>query len=333
VYDWLLCKRADLPVPLITCRLLLSPLENELAKLPDPGQGVLSATLESVLAAAAEWRMDAATRSDNVTLFYFAGHGFQTTHGSHILILADFGDELGGLLKNAIDAVRLIDGMAPSSRFKHIARRQFYFLDACRMRASEAAQYETLEATSVWDLPVLDERDDRVKPVYHTAEPGSPAFCIPREQTYFSKALLRCVEGDGAEKLSGDQWGITAASLARGLEHHMTVLERQYRRRQRIKVSDASRIAVLRRFGEAPRLEFDIEVVPKELAPDVAMSVNDLRLPEATYGPPLHPHPFPVSLTVGPYLVTTRRMGQTETPPVQRLMNVEPPPATWSVEV
>jgi len=158
---------------------------------------------------------------------------------------------------------------------------------------------------------------------------------VPDDQSYFSKALLSCLEGDGAEEVAPGQWGVTAASLARGLEHHMKLIESKYKRHQRVQFTNATSVAVLRHFGGIPQMSFDVEVVPQQLAPHVEIHVSDSNLSEeGRFGPPLEPHPFPVCLAIGPYLVKTKRTGQTpDADPVGRLMTVSCPPQPWLLRV
>jgi Caspase domain len=339
VYEWLLEDRLGLPAPLVTCRLLLSPAADELEDVDQPEQGASDVTLKSVLEAAKGWREDAASCSDNVTLFYFAGHGLQRKRGDdHVLILEDFGDGIGGKLKNAVDTLSLIEGMAPSEDYPDIARRQFYFFDACRMPSNEAYKYEDQLCTPVFDTPTLQE-DDRVVPTYQTASPGMAAFAIPGEQTLFSKALLRCLRGGGAEKLEG-RWCVTVASLYRGLEHHMAVLEKEYKARQRFFMNNVSENVVLHCLAHPPSVDVDFEVVPEHLAPKFEVKVNDLHLPEATFGPPLDPYPFSACLKAGEYVVTSRVVEPPSKgkPPrddvvAQRIESVAPPRQKWLFEV
>ena len=86
MFEWLERTRAKLPVPLATCRVLLSPSPQE----PHLNGVADAATTMNVLAAANEWRNDASSNRDNVTFFYFAGHGVQRTKEDAVMCLEDF---------------------------------------------------------------------------------------------------------------------------------------------------------------------------------------------------------------------------------------------------
>ena len=128
ILDWVIRahQSGQLPFPLATCRLLLSPTPSELQKAPPIGNeqqpyrptmaqlGAPRCTLKSLRDAAAYWRADAETRSDAATLFYFAGHGIQRSRGDQILLLEDFASS-PLLLEYAVDVSSLRDGMAPTT--------------------------------------------------------------------------------------------------------------------------------------------------------------------------------------------------------------------------
>src|SRR5205823_5326133 len=70
VYRWLLDEAQGLPVPLATCRLLLSPSADELAAEGHLAGLGSASTVDNFLVDAAGWRTDASSSDDNMTLFY-----------------------------------------------------------------------------------------------------------------------------------------------------------------------------------------------------------------------------------------------------------------------
>ena len=96
-YKWLIDARTELPLPLVTCRLLLAPSTLELAN--DPSVGPLAAArpgLNNFLTDAAAWRTDASSSADSIAIFYFAGHGVQRNLDDSVLLLEEFGNGVGG---------------------------------------------------------------------------------------------------------------------------------------------------------------------------------------------------------------------------------------------
>ena len=119
MYRWLLENKDLLPVPLATIRLLLSPSEGELKIEPSIQELLQSnkaklSTKDNFVLEAKAWRSDARTSEDNVTFFYFAGHGVQRKKDDAVMLLRDFGyPAIGGSLANAAAMENLFYGMAP----------------------------------------------------------------------------------------------------------------------------------------------------------------------------------------------------------------------------
>jgi hypothetical protein len=318
VYQWLLESAPSLSLPLATCRLLLVPAAADLA-VAELADSASDALLDTFLTAAADWRADAAENPESITFFYFAGHGLQRERGDHVLLLENFADGVGGSkLKNAVDTFSLVQGMAPSKKYPRIARRQLYFFDACRMPLSDSAQLEEERCAAVFDRPKI-AKDDRVAPEYYTALPGMTAFAIPGAQTTFSKALLECLRGAAAEEVN-DRWCVTLESLNRALGERLGAVVKEYEEKQMFRLDGWSENVILRYLDEPPDVDVEFEFVPDAAAPSAEVTVNDLQRPAVTYGPPLHPHPFPASLRAGDYVVSARvaEGGRTVKPEIRR---------------
>lgn len=201
VFEWL--RTAQLPLPLATCRVLLAPsavTEGHRAGLTH------TPTLVNVLADASDWRDDAATHPDNITFFYFAGHGVQRNKEDAVLCLHDFRKPPAPALTNAIDLTTLRGGMSPSGSRPNIARTQFYFVDACRVQPAQFAKFQPLQTSAVFDID-LDGQDDRCSPVFYASVSNHVAGAIPGVQTLFSRALLECLRGDAGDSLGEDAAG------------------------------------------------------------------------------------------------------------------------------
>jgi hypothetical protein len=231
---WLQENSDYLPVPLGSVRLLLSPSEEEKTVEPDLQSSGDSATRNNVLAAAAEWRRDASSNPNNVTFFYFAGHGVQRGAGDDVMLLEDFGDRVGGLLYNAIDQAMLIAGMAPSRGKPRIGRTQFYFFDSCRVRPFVFHRYDKLNTTPVFTVE-LGMEDDRDCPVFFASGAGAKAYGIVGGLSFFGSALIEGSKKAFVETPDGRR-AVTASSLSREIDRHMkvanTILESMNRRQE-----------------------------------------------------------------------------------------------------
>ena len=328
VYKWLLDHRDDLALPLLTVRLLLAATTEELASVEGLRDVASDARRESVLRAAWAWRANAALRATDQTLFYFVGHGFQRKRGGQVLILEDIGEGIGGgRLSNAIEASDLVNGMAPHGEYSNIATQQLFIFDACRLPLTEGYQWEEEKCTEIWSVPVAAS-DKRTMVEYHTTEPGEAAFAIRQEQTAFSKALLACLEGGGAEQVSG-RWCVTVDSLSRGLRHQVAkVAESEHAELQKFQVKHVGENATLIYLDEPPEVPVDVRIRPEDAAGSTELTINDLKAIPQKFGPPVEPHPLLINLKAGSYLVTAYRNGTT----YQQLDSLVPPSGSWKVD-
>jgi hypothetical protein len=327
VYRWLLHNRARLPARLASCRLLLAAVASELEATDGLEELASDALLQSFHRAAKAWRADAASDPDNVALFYFAGHGFQRKRGSnHVLLLEDTGNPAeGGRLFHAFEARNLVDGMAASGDYERVARRQLFFFDACRLPLTEGYRWEDEKSSEIWSVSTI-AHDDRTAVEYYTTEPGAEAFEIASRQTMFSRALLRCLRGAGADEIDG-RWCVTVDSLNAPLRHHLTQVAGDYESSpQRFRVAGGGDQMEICRLAQAPRVQLAVTVVPGSDAPLTEVTATDFSTTE-TFGPPLLPQPFPAWLRAGQYVVTTRT-GAVER---RRVLGLKPPHGAWDL--
>lgn len=344
-YQWLVSCGSRLPVPLASCRLLLSPSAAELEKTPGLARDAERATLANFQQAAGAWREEAKQHRSNMTLFYFAGHGLQRTRGSQVLLLDEFGGNPNLMLGHSLDSSDLVDGMAPAPGRADIARTQLYFFDACRTAVSEVAHYDKLQAAPLWDVAGLgsDEKlyDDRLAPVFFTCEPGSRAYAIPHQETLFGKALLECLDGGAGVLDPGEQrWSVTTGSLSRSLAKHLARINTRYGVSQMFRVSNLGPDSVIHYLEAPPKVPVNITLMPPEARTYTRMRVSAADDEEVlTLGAPV-PEVHSELLSAGNYLVETAVDTGTDGAPVgqrllprNRIYSVEPPAASMPVQV
>jgi hypothetical protein len=242
IFQWLHESGDLMAAPLATVRLLLSPSEQELRIAPELSNIGDRATLANFLLAAEEWRQDLARTKDGLGLFYFGGHGAQRQSGDSILLMEDLADGMGGLLRNAVDVSNLYHGLAPYPAQKRIARKQLFFIDACRMTPVEFLRYDWMTTSQVFNV----ERggiDDRAAPIYSAALPGAEAYGEAGGRSLFTRALLDILRAGGEgemEELSGMDW-ITVDGLRDSLDQRIAELGLELGVSQRLGVSGSYR--------------------------------------------------------------------------------------------
>ncbi len=355
VCEWILNNRERFPLPLASCRLLLSPTAEELKAHPEMS-GVEACTLENFLVEAEAWREDAERGRDGMTLFYFAGHGVQQSGNDAVLLLEDFNAPGGQRLRNAIDINNILAGMSPSADRPEMARTQLYFVDACRVRPAVVRKFPGMKTTGVFDVsfdvapedegkgpPVV--ADDRHAPVFFAAVSGEAAYSRVGQFTYFSHLLLKGLEGRGGVKVEtpyGDvRWQISTNSLSAAL--NVMVQES----RQRYGIPLKCRVGGSIAGGDAPILVLadapDADVL-LEVDPGDAFSVSRVDVfkvidgrPTAVWqiGSPLHPYPCRRPLAPGEYTINITIHPETE-PYVSvsgQMRRAAPPLSHWIVRV
>ena len=302
IVEWL--REASFPVPLATCRVLLSPAANEaLTNRAD------AATVDSFRREARSWRADAQTHRQNVTFFYFAGHGVQRTKEDAVLCLERFRDETKPVLSEAVDLASIVGGMSPAPGREDIARTQFYFIDACRVRPEDFARFEPLTTSAVFDKELAGE-DDRCSPIFFSSVSNHAAFAVPRGQTLFSHALLTCLRGAGGDSIdvngAGDAtWGVSVDRLNESIRMIIDDLNRLHGADQTFVVGGQIENRIVCMLDGPPLVDIELELVPSTACVPGTLRVIGLEAGDVVLSrlPPIDPHPFRGRIRAGLYSV------------------------------
>ena len=267
VHRWLLEHADELAAPLATCRVLLSGGED----------GMQAPTLDGFLRAASAWRDDASSDRSGMTICYLAAQGFTGDQSGEVLLLEDFGERVGGLLRNSIDVASLPRGMAPTQWTPDIARTQLFFVDVVtRWPPSDALLGS--QATAVFDAPLGEKYDDRVAMTFRGSAPV-PAMTPPLGITPFSDAVLTCLEGRACEHLPDGGWAVTTTGLAKALGGVIRERNVHYDGWPDVRVTGITSTAVVTRPGVIPRVPVQVRLAGIDTE-DATLVVRDEVLAE-----------------------------------------------------
>jgi hypothetical protein len=321
IRSWL--QRAILPVPLATIRLLLSPPRRETSG----ARGVDSCTLEHFLEEAESWREDALRNRANVTWLYLAGCCLELTY-DQIFLFEDFGIGPGALFRKAASIKNLVDGMAPMSDAREIARAQYYFIDARSTSVRELDPLQLQTTTPVFNVP-WPSLDDRETAVYFGTTPPPTTRREPR-QTAFGTALLKCLEEKAGEQADG-RWRVTSVSLGQALRRELARSDPEGSgtdARQSAPppmVTGSLRAGTICYLDRPPSAELEIELWPPAEQADAPVAKIEIRAETddlvRTFEPP-HKHMRVRSLPAGIYTAT---MVSPVGPLMRLIFNVAPP--------
>ena len=334
MFEWL--TGARLTVPLATCRVLLSPSPAEAHLFGSADE----ATFENVFADAHAWRLDAQSNADNVTFFYFAGHGVQRDKEDAVLCLQDFRQPPAAApaLRRTIDLATLRAGMSPSISQPDIARTQFYFVDACREQPAQTKNFKDLKTGDLWDIE-LDGQDDRCSPIFYASVSNHVAAAIPGGQTLFGQALVACLGGEAGDSLGRDdeagnpQWGVTIESLNSALLLKLDELNRQLGGDQTYSTGGQFKPAEVCLLDSPPNVEVVLQVDPDTACALSRVTIVDNNDVAKVYPPPIA-HPLQDTLPAGLYRVELSF--SPPTPPFvdrQRSKEARAPRSVWKVKV
>jgi hypothetical protein len=344
IYQWLIQHQHRLVAPLATCRLMISPSAEETKMEPRLQELAVSCNVDDFLRSANEWRRDAQEREDNITFLYFAGNGFELSKSNPIIMLQDFGNGIGPALRGGITVKNLFYGMGPTSEQPDIARTQLYFIDTDRVYPSRVFQsYEEINTTAVFDALPLGI-DDRDAVIFYSTGAGQATYAYVGEATFFSLALLKCLEGAAAEPGETDQegtlrWQVSITSLMNGLNQVLPALFQDSGLSgldQLFEVGGQVRDSIICYLDAPPVVDLAIEVDPTEaLAVSHVEMSNEAGAVVFKHDAPLRPHPYRIQLPAGYYTLRIRIA-----PPdprfkdlVARTRLLTPPRAVWKVKV
>jgi hypothetical protein len=342
LYEWLHeHKRGNARhgnVPLATCFLLLAPSDEETRIEPEIKELAKGCTLEQFQDAATAWRRASASSPENMTLFYFAGHGIGTSRHDSILLMQDFNEGHGGIAGKGINFGNIRDCMAPTPEWRTIARTQIYFVDACRNWPREFHEFEEVRP-SVWCTAkkALAHHDCKC-PVLFSASPDEPSYGLRGEGTFLGKALIECLDGAAAEAADDEleRWEVSLSKLVEVLHRKLANLSAAMRVDQKLIVDCYSgEKLVLHRFDEAPHLDVTIAVVPDEANNRTKVDLTACAGPALDPLPvPLDPHPYRCRLRPGEYLLAASVVSEAQPPycePLVTRYRLRPPGDEWKV--
>jgi Caspase domain len=216
--NWMVSNLNNPAVPLGSVEMVLSPAQ----RYTNPGTGssidVAAATIANIQAAFDAWYDRCDSHPDNVAIFYFCGHGI--ARDNHYLLAEDFGASEKRPLQRTIDLERTHTGMARCA-----ARTQILLIDACR-----EVPYQ-LQGISSDDQGValiegrIDSDMARDAPILSATMQGRKAYGPPDSVTNFTRALIRALDGAGAEQVE-DVWRVTYLGVVKAVLDLLSTLIR-----------------------------------------------------------------------------------------------------------
>jgi len=332
-YQWFLRQndKGALPVPLASIRLLLSPSQEEIETQAGLDKVAEACTYDNFTKEVEAWRNDACKNRDNVTFFYFAGHGFQRTAGDSVLLMQDFGEKPGDHLRRTASTSHIFYGMKAADNREQMANTQLYFIDACRNYPEALMLLEGMNPPGIFPINLrIPETRNTLR--QYAAASGGRAYGLTGDLTLFGKALLEsleCAADRKVEREGREVWAVSSRSLYTTVEDYTKYLIRLYKEKELEGAARLLRPGKESESGTESTLQGDAHIcylddrpsvgLVLEIDPDVALDVThiDIRDEEKSspwsLTKPLYPHPYEGKLPRGVYRV----IGKIEPPDLQ----------------
>jgi Caspase domain len=221
IYQWIDRRKGELRLPIKSIRLLLAPSPAE--KAAEQALQNLNAVVPTWTAfkdALWAWQDAAAKDPNDMTFFYFAGHGMQRGPEEGILLLADFSAPATAKLAHCVMFSDIRAGMAPTDSCPNIAKTQFYFVDACRVTPEIMKKFDVSKIAPIWDTE-LPHADRREAPVLFSTVDGAIAVGRGGKPSFFAEGLIFAFER-GAEEPDDSNgptvWPVTSMTMKTALD-------------------------------------------------------------------------------------------------------------------
>jgi Caspase domain len=252
------------------------------------GVPVAEPTFDDIKDATSAWisRLDA--QRDSVGVFYFCGHGVEP---SALLLLAqDFGRDRFNPWDNAVNLTATHANMAQIN-----AKTQLFLIDACRnspLDASDAAVKSAKNSGSLGRalVGVLPGRvyQQRAAPLIISAPLGQKTYAPsgPQAVSYFANAIVECVSQGGADRFDGQEWIVTADSIARNLKDRLQRVRLPNGGNAACDCTGTSNFSVdIHRFGGRAKVLARIVTTPETAMHQAKLKLSEPNGQPLTYGP------------------------------------------------
>lgn len=220
VTRWLLTRHRNTAAPLGTLELFLSPAsytppDEVAAKIgapPGAALGVEAAEFDPIRRGYKRWIDRVNLHRENVGIFYFCGHGLEAS--DRYLVPSDFGGDPNDPFFQLIN-ISVTHGFRDQCQ----ARTLCFFLDACRESPKQlkdvAAQFPVGNALIGYQHANRYPND---APIFQGAVKGQQAAAPSGQSSYFTRALIDCLDGLGVRQVGSADCPVDQSSLATALQ-------------------------------------------------------------------------------------------------------------------
>lgn len=183
-----------------------------------PGQPALPidrADMAHVRKAIIDWKARGNRNPENMTIFYFCGHGLQLSTSENSLLMEDFGSDHADPMQHAV----AFTGMRLGLQAQCAAKYQIHFIDACRSQPTDAfldAYGADSSGQRVIAGALSNAIRNRLTPVFFATGLLSAAYGQPGQPSIFMQGMLKCFRGVGSRE-NADHYAVIPEAIGEGI--------------------------------------------------------------------------------------------------------------------
>ncbi|MGH2664771.1 caspase family protein [Flavobacterium sp.] len=276
----------------------LGSIDVLLSVMPDfpeafPGNVVEPAIRNNISDAYWRWKDKCDTHEDNVALFFFCGHGLEKA-GEQYLLAEDFGENP----RSPWDGTFAFD-MTRRAFSTCKAKTQIFMVDSCRQVTGD--MLSTGIPMNPIEAPNLLARDCKYSLVQKAAATNEQAYGKVNEASFYTKAIIKALEGNAADNDSGNFWKVTTGTLAAKMNMFLQAECASEGYAQRC-ISTINDVTTLIHLNKPPEVPFSITCDPEQALKHAVLSYQELNTNEKDSRQP-ESGPWNVNVSAGLYMV------------------------------
>lgn len=216
------------------------------------------ATTNNIEQAVARWHTSGNRHRENLLVFFFCGHGVSSGE-EQSLLTQDFGQRQNSPFEDAISFGDFLIGMRGCQ-----AAQQLYFIDACRTVSEEYLQRYRFTGRPLVDGVPSRNLGKVQQPVISASDLGAAAYGEVTKPSFFTRALLRALEGAGSIELDKG-WAVCSDMLTPGINAFLDrFVTRAHHLEQVAMQTNPSKRVELHYLAGAPLVPVDVRCNPDD---------------------------------------------------------------------
>jgi hypothetical protein len=293
--DWFITKYHNPDKPLGTVTLLCS--ESIELKYSNPVSNIdytiAKATLKNVKTALRAWKKHCDKNEENITFFFYCGHGI--SQGQDMaLLMSDYGEDNDNPFDGAIDFKTFQERMKRNC----LATHQIYIVDACRVSTDTLIETFGEVGDTILSGPGTESA---ISTIFYSTLAGAKAYGKKDKPSSFTTMLLKALNGGGAHDQNND-WRISTTRLKEAIDLFMKRAADDERQKVQTPPTDGLVTYDIHFLKGIPSVEVRVQCNPAEANNRAKLLLKTSDNKEKKQRKELSEQPWDVEVQVGEYI-------------------------------